>query len=168
VRTFARQTPVDHDCIDAVEPLEAALILVSRQLELRGIEIARDIEPGLPKICGDFFKLQQIYLNFITNARDALAAVASGRRLTISAQRIGDAIDIALENNGPTIPEDVRPKLFDPFFTTKEPNEGTGLGLSISYGIAREHGGDIRHETPAGGGARFVLRLPVAPRQSSR
>lgn len=161
LRMFARQNALELERIDPLVPVEAAVALVGAQLQELGFDLRRAVPLVLPSIQGDRFKLQQVFLNLLTNARDALAERRGGGTIVVRARQLGDHVEVAVENDGPTIPDALRDKLFEPFFTTKEPNQGTGLGLSISYGIVRDHDGEIRHEVREGGGARFVVRLPA-------
>jgi two-component system NtrC family sensor kinase len=114
----------------------------------------------LPETYADPYQLQQVFINLINNARDALAGQHKGA-LAIRTCRKDDAIVIEFEDNGPGIPEELINKIFDPFFTTKETGKGTGLGLSMVYGIIKEHGGTISVESKPDKGAKFVVMLPI-------
>ncbi len=118
------------------------------------------LSDDLPETFADPYQLQQVFINLINNARDALAAQERGA-LAIRTYRKDDAILIELEDNGPGIPDELINKIFDPFFTTKETGKGTGLGLSMAYGIMKEHGGVISAESTSGKGAKFVVTLPI-------
>ena len=108
----------------------------------------------------DANQLQQVLVNLVTNARQAMADVEGQRRLQISVQRADpDRVRIQVEDTGAGIPADILPKVFDPFVTTKR--DGTGLGLSISYGIIREHGGALSVESTVGKGTTFTIELPI-------
>lgn len=117
-------------------------------------------------VWGDPDQLQQVFLNIMMNAADAMSSVPSdkqrlGKLLTISTRNMGDDIRIRFEDTGPGIPEECIDKLFDPFFTTKPPGKGTGLGLSVSYNIIRGLGGSIRAENNRGTGAAIVIDIPL-------
>jgi two-component system NtrC family sensor kinase len=86
----------------------------------------------------------------------------------VTTRQVDERVEVCVEDNGPGVPDEIRDRIFDLFFTTREPNQGTGLGLAIAFDIARAHNGDLVHETPADGGARFVLRLPVPARAEHR
>lgn len=145
--------------------------LVSRAISARsrtaaraGIEIVYEHEPGLPRLNADPLLLQQALLNLLINAEHAIGATGRGGRIVIhtSAPSAG-GICISVSDTGPGIPPDVLPRMFDPFFTTKGVGQGTGLGLAITYGIIQEHGGTIRAENAAGGGAVMTIHLPALP-----
>ena len=127
-----------------------------------GIEIVTDVAYDLPAVVGVKEQLVQVLLNLLLNAKKSLADWPE-RRITLSTRLVDERVEISVEDNGPGVPEEIRDRIFDLFFTTREPNQGTGLGLAIAFDIARAHNGDLVHETPETGGARFVLRLPVNP-----
>jgi PAS domain S-box-containing protein len=159
---------------EARRAIEAPATIVEHTLQLcqstfeRTIAIVVDVAAGLPAVEVDAGQIEQAVLNLLLNARDAVR----GRPEAMVAMRVGPAVDpdapgrpmvaFIVEDNGPGIaPKDVE-RVFDPFFTTKEIGAGTGLGLSTAYAIAREHGGGLRYEPRPGGGARFVMVLPVS------
>jgi PAS domain S-box-containing protein len=158
--TFARQQPA--------EMAETDLnVLVTDTLELRryalrsaGIEAALALDPSLPRTWADPFQLQQVLLNLLVNAEQALASWEGPRRITVRTSRSGAQLVVAVIDTGPGIALEKRDRIFNPFFTTKPVGQGTGLGLSISDGIAREHGGRVRVESQPGEGATFILEIP--------
>lgn len=164
IQLFARQSPLELELIDPLEPLEAALDLIGEQLRQRCIRVTLpDAAHDLPPVRADVMQLEQVYLNLMLNARDALDDATDSRgHICVRARSAGDRVLVCVEDNGPGVPAQVEQRLFDPFYTTKDVGHGTGLGLSISYGIVRQHGGELRHERPEGGGARFVVALPMA------
>ena len=109
----------------------------------------------------DFHQLQQVFMNLIGNAQDAMEQQSGERRLSIKTRKIGSFIRVEIADNGPGIPAECLESIFEPFFTTKEPGKGTGLGLSISFGIIAGHSGRIWAENIPGGGARFSIELPI-------
>jgi two-component system NtrC family sensor kinase len=115
--------------------------------------------PHLPEIMADPDQIQQVFINIILNASEAMT---NGGTLTIDSAmgQSGDLVILKFADTGPGIPDAIKEKLFDPFFTTKE--QGTGLGLSISYGIIERHGGTIAIESATGKGATFIIQLPVS------
>jgi CheY-like chemotaxis protein len=116
----------------------------------------------------DAHQLQQVFLNLLTNAEQAMERLPrQAHRLTVRTRRNGDGVRIEIEDTGPGIPANLLERIFNPFFTTKTPGAGTGLGLSISLGIVREHEGRIWAENVPGGGARFVIELPVVAARAS-
>ena len=165
IRLFSRQTDFKAHPIDPLTPLNDALMLINEQLRLHCIDVERPAGDGLLRVMGDQVKLQQVFSNLIMNARDSLGTLpkARPRRLVLGVRAEGDRVVYSVEDNGPGISEEDQAQIFDPFFTTKEVGKGTGLGLSISHGIVGEHGGEIRYEPVEGGGARFLVSLPIAP-----
>ena len=174
IRGFARQSRFTVETISPAGPLDDALMLVSERLRLAGVEVVREVAESLPSIRADRAALQQVFLNLLSNALQALETMPDeapkGIRLCLSSSPFGgdEGVEYAVEDTGPGIPEELVARIFDPFFTTKEAGEGTGLGLSLAYGIIAEHSGEIRYQPGAEGGARFVIRVPAAtgPRQA--
>ncbi len=167
--TFSRRVPLERQPVELPDLVDRVLSLAAADLELAQIRVERQVEPGLPAIWADPHQLQQVLLNIVTNAKQALVAVTTDRRLSLSLQRAGaDRVRLVVRDNGPGIAPDILPRIFDPFVSTKGP-QGTGLGLSISYGIIREHGGDITVQSTPGAGATFAIELPVgaAPRTAA-
>jgi C4-dicarboxylate-specific signal transduction histidine kinase len=165
IRTFARQSRFDRELIPAPAPVEDALLLISEQLRLKGIQLEREVEPDLPPILGDRVRLQQVFLNIFANARDVLDTVPRDREkcIRVRIRLEGGTMVFAIDDSGPGVAMELETRIFDPFFTTKPPGQGTGLGLSLSFGIIQEHGGEIAHARGPRGGACFTVRLPIAP-----
>jgi C4-dicarboxylate-specific signal transduction histidine kinase len=161
LRTFGRAAPVTVERVDVDEVIERALSLMHEQLRLRAIEVELDLCPDELVVLGNPIQLEQIFINLITNARDALED-APERKIRIASSRDGDTIRIVLADSGPGISPEIAQRIFDPFFTTKEVGAGTGLGLSITYSIVKEHGGEISLLERPSGGAAFEVELPVA------
>jgi two-component system NtrC family sensor kinase len=161
--SFARQTPAQRMPIQLNAILRSTLQLRSYDFSSHGLEIVERLQPDLPRIVGDSHQLQQVFLNILNNAYDAVGEAHRPGRIQIeSCQRDGFA-EVSFRDNGPgiTFPD----RIFDPFFTTKEVGRGTGLGLSICYGIVREHGGEILcHNNSGQEGSTFIVRLPLAER----
>ncbi len=162
--TFARKGAAERASVDVNDIVQRTLLLMDYDLRLKDIEVARDLAPTLPPVLGDEHGLQQVALNLLTNAAQAVASNPRGypRRITVSTW-CDDRVHLRVADTGPGIPDDVAPHVFTPFFTTKEPGEGTGLGLSISYSIVERHGGHLTFERQSGGGAVFRVDLPPAP-----
>ena len=163
VRTFGRQgDALVMEPVAAIAPLQNALLLIRTQLSNHHIELIEEHDAELPDVRGDAGKLQQVFLNLVMNARDALEEHARSDASTITTEVYADGDDVvyAVTDSGPGVPADVQPHLFDPFFTTKAPDKGTGLGLSISYQIIAEHGGSLTYVDSDPRGARFEVRLP--------
>jgi len=166
--TFARQHKAEKGPAAMNQVLDDTLELRGYELRVRGIDVRREYDEALPDTMGDAHQLQQVFLNLITNAEQAMER-AEGRhhRLTVRTRRAGEAIRIEIEDTGAGVPANLLERIFNPFFTTKPTGHGTGLGLSISLGIVREHEGRIWAENAPQGGARFVVELPViVPRVS--
>ena len=141
--------------------IERSLLLVQEQVRLRGIEVELQLCPDELLVLANPIQLEQVFINLLTNARDALA---DSRRKTIriTSSRDEKRIRIAFSDTGPGIPRELQQRIFDPFFTTKEVGAGTGLGLSITYSILKEYGGEISVTGQPGKGATFVIELPFA------
>jgi C4-dicarboxylate-specific signal transduction histidine kinase len=164
LRTFGRAAPVSREPIALREVIARALSLMREQLRLREIEVTVDLgpPPEEPVVVGNAIQLEQVFINLLTNARDAVAA-SPRKQIRIAAAVGCGAVEVTLADTGPGIPPGLERRIFDPFFTTKEVGKGTGLGLSITYGIINEHGGTISVVSPPGEGATFLIHLPLAP-----
>ena len=161
LRTFGRVAPVSREAVSMNQVVERALSLMHEQLRLREIEVELDLSPAEPVVIGNSIQLEQVLINLLTNARDAVAE--SPRKVVQIACAVRErAIQLTFSDTGPGIPEGLEQRIFDPFFTTKEVGHGTGLGLSITYGIIKEHGGTIAVTNGPDGGAVFVIQLPLA------
>src|SRR2546430_2474736 len=167
--TFARQHKPERTPTSVNQVLDDTLELRGYELRVRGIDVQREYDEQSPETMADAHQLQQVFLNLITNAEQAMErAERDQQRLNIRTRRTGDLIRIEVEDTGPGIPPNLLERIFNPFFTTKPTGSGTGLGLSISLGIVREHEGRIWAENAPQGGARFVIELPiVAPRPTA-
>src|SRR3989449_3125916 len=163
--TFARQHKPERTPTQVNQVLDDTLELRGYELRVRGIDVQRDYDEQVPETMADAHQLQQVFLNLITNAEQAMErSERDKQRLTVRTRRAGDMLRIDIEDTGPGIPPNLLERIFNPFFTTKPTGSGTGLGLSISLGIVREHEGRIWAENAAQG-ARFVIDLPIiAPR----
>jgi C4-dicarboxylate-specific signal transduction histidine kinase len=162
LRTFGRAAPVSREPILLRQVIERALSLMQEQLRLREIEVTLDLGPEEPVVVGNAIQLEQVFINLLTNARDAVAD--SPRKAIRISGSVGSAVvEVAVADTGHGIPAELEGRIFDPFFTTKEVGKGTGLGLSITYGIIKEHSGTISVVSPPGEGATFLIHLPLAP-----
>jgi PAS domain S-box-containing protein len=160
--SFARQMPPQRNAVQLNVILRRTIQLRSYDFNSHGVEVVEHLDEGLPDIIGDAHQLQQVFLNILNNAYDAVHAVGRPARIEIMMTKAGDAVEVSFRDNGHGISHPDR--IFDPFFTTKEVGKGTGLGLSICYGIVQEHSGEIlAHNNPEGHGATFIVRLPAAP-----
>lgn len=165
--TFARQRPAERMDADLNEIVTDTVTLRRYALRAAQIDLDVDLDPALPRTWADPFQLQQVVLNLITNAEQALAEWSGPRRIVITTRRHAKRLVIAVQDTGPGVAPEQRDRIFNPFFTTKPVGQGTGLGLSISDGIVRQHGGQIRVESTPGEGATFFVELPIAPRGES-
>jgi two-component system C4-dicarboxylate transport sensor histidine kinase DctB len=165
VRTFGRKVPLDVQEVPARRPLDDALLLLAESLRSARVIVAIDEEPEIPLLLCDAESLQQVFINLLSNARDALENVQAGRsrRIEITLRALDGYARITVTDSGPGIPEELVPRIFDPFFSTKEVGRGSGLGLSISHGIVSEHGGTLDYARGKNGGASFILDLPTKP-----
>src|ERR1051326_231324 len=155
LRTFGRPAPVSLEEVDVDEVIERSLSLMQEQLRLRAIDVELDLCAEELIVYGNAIQLEQVFINLLTNARDALAE-SRGQTIRIGTSREGDLIKIRFADTGSGIPPEVEQRIFDPFFTTKEVGTGTGLGLSITYSIVKEHGGRISVEPGSRRGASFL------------
>src|SRR5712691_1661942 len=160
--TFARQHKPERVSTLVNQVLDDTLELRGYELRVRGIEVVRDYDENLPETLADAHQLQQVFLNLITNAEQAMEkGQREQQRLIVHTRRNDTVVRIEVEDTGPGIPPNLVERIFNPFFTTKPTGSGTGLGLSISLGIVREHGGRIWAENAPTGGARFVVEIPI-------
>ena len=175
MRQFARKSELALGRIQVNDVLEKAFEIFSQQLKLRGIGVIWDLADDLPMITGDPGRLEQVFINLLINARDAIEDKwgvkerdGSDKRITIktSADKINVMVEVA--DTGMGIPDHIANKIFEPFFTTKEVGKGTGLGLSISYGIIKEFGGTIRASSTADRGACFILTFPFREQKDGK
>lgn len=164
--SFARQTPVQRMPVQLNAILRSTVKLRAYDFSSHGLEIVERLQRDLPRIVGDSHQLQQVFLNILNNAYDALGEAHRPGRIEIESCHRDDYAEVSFRDNGPGIAYPDR--IFDPFFTTKEVGRGTGLGLSICYGIVREHGGEILcHNNTGAPGSTFIVRLPIARRESA-
>jgi C4-dicarboxylate-specific signal transduction histidine kinase len=161
LRTFGRAARVSIEQVDVDDVIERSLLLVHEQLRLRGIEVEHELCPDELLVVANPIQLEQVFINLLTNARDALAD-SKRKTIRIASSRDGEKIRIAFSDTGPGIPLELQQRIFDPFFTTKEVGTGTGLGLSITYSILKEYGGEISVDSQPGKGAMFLVELPFA------
>jgi len=168
MRQFARKPEMDFEKVQVNEVLERAFEIFSQQLKLRGIRVVWEIEKSLPKISADPARLEQVFINLLINARDAIEehrgpqeTAGVDKKIILKTRREGSVIVCEVCDTGKGVPPALINKIFEPFFTTKEVGKGTGLGLSISYGIVKDCGGTIRvaHHKPEG--ACFIVTFPV-------
>jgi two-component system NtrC family sensor kinase len=166
---FARETAPERTRVDVNEIVERTVALRSYELKMENIVVACELAPGLPQTIADPYQLQQVVLNLLLNAEQALLEGRGQGRVLIRTshviqgvgRHVSDRIVLEMSDDGPGVPSKIASRIFDPFFTTKQPGLGTGLGLSIVYGIVHQHHGEVTFENQPGGGAHFVVELPV-------
>ena len=164
--SFARQMPPQRNAVQLNLIMRRTIQLRSYDFNSHGVEIIEHLDEGLPDVIGDAHQLQQVFLNILNNAYDAVHEVGRPARIEIMTTKSGDGVEVSFRDNGYGVSHPDR--IFDPFFTTKEVGKGTGLGLSICYGIVKEHGGEILcHNNTDGEGATFIVRFPAAPHTAS-
>jgi len=157
---FARQEKVAFEATNLNEVAEDAMAIVEHQLEMHKVKVVKELDENLPNIDGNGNQIQQVLINLMINAQQAMDGNAGEVRV-ISHCPDDEHVEILIKDNGPGMPEDVQAKIFEPFFTTKEVGKGTGLGLSVSYGIVREHKGEIVVESAIDEGTTFRMTFPT-------
>lgn len=160
LRTFGRAATVSREPVVINQVIQRAISLVHKQLHLRQIEVQLHFPSEDVIVIGNAIQMEQVFINLLTNARDALADVTQ-KMITVTCTVKTDVVNIHFCDTGPGIPAGLEQRIFDPFFTTKEVGAGTGLGLSITYGIIKEHQGSIAVESRPGEGALFIIQLPL-------
>jgi C4-dicarboxylate-specific signal transduction histidine kinase len=159
LRTFGRVASVNYEPVAINQVVLRAISLIREQLRLRQIEVVLHFPAEDVIVTGNPIQLEQVFLNLLSNARDAMAG-AKHKVITITCVSTANMVEISFCDTGPGIPAELKQRIFDPFFTTKEVGAGTGLGLSITYGIVKEHQGTIMVEDLPCEGACFLLQLP--------
>jgi len=164
--SFARQMPPQRKPVELNSILRRTVQLRAYDFQSHGVEVVEDLDQDLPLVIGDSHQLQQVFLNILNNAYDAVRDTGRAARIEIRTSSQEGIVQVAFRDNGHGISNPER--IFDPFFTTKEVGKGTGLGLSICYGIVHEHGGEILCHNNAGAeGATFIVRFPAASETAS-
>jgi two-component system cell cycle sensor histidine kinase/response regulator CckA len=161
--TFARKRQTTRAMVDLNQVVRETLALRAYEQRVSNIVVIDALAAGLPQAFADGYQIQQVLLNLIINAEQAMLSTNGRGVLVVRTWHDAEEESLVLEINddGPGIADDVQPKIFDPFFTTKEVGKGTGLGLTVAYAIVQEHGGRIRLESRPGVGASFYVELPV-------
>jgi C4-dicarboxylate-specific signal transduction histidine kinase len=168
LREFGRKTFIFKQKIDINQPILGVFAIMGQQLKVHGIEVIIDLDETLPPILADENRIEQVLINLVNNARDAMETkresgdIADPSILTVKSYLENDRVVVTVRDTGVGIPPKIQGRIFEPFLTTKAVGKGTGLGLSISYGIVRDYGGTIEFETAEGAGTTFKLRFPIA------
>ncbi|HPZ65525.1 MAG TPA: ATP-binding protein [Bacillota bacterium] len=159
--TFSRQEEYTFEPVQINDVVESALSLIQYQVEKSKIKLTRRLQPDLPPILGNAHSLEQILINLLLNAKDAVEQKENAEISIATMIRPENFITVEVRDNGCGIEPGHIPHIFDPFYTTKKVGKGTGLGLSVSLGIAQSHGGIIDVESSPGEGSCFSLILPI-------
>jgi histidine kinase len=168
LREFGRKSDVKKEPVQVNEAMNKACEMFDQQLKLREIRVVKELQPDLPLILADANRLEQIFINLLLNARDAIEEKLAGgdrkgvkKEIQLKSFTRNGRVTVEIEDSGIGIPEHIREKIFEPFFTTKKIGQGTGLGLSISYGIVQDYNGVIQVESKDNEGSRFIVEFPV-------
>jgi two-component system NtrC family sensor kinase len=162
--SFARKTDERTQEVDPRALVEETVAVSAQRAKYANVEMTTVFEPDLPRIHASLSELQQVLLNLINNALDAMEK--TGGTLEIAVRRVAEDLWIHVTDSGPGIPEANLERIFDPFFTTKPVGKGTGLGLSICYGIVTRMGGEIDARSEIGSGTEFRIRLPIEKKEA--
>lgn len=169
MRQFGRKSDLKLEQIQLNDVLEKSFEMFSQQLMVRGIEVDWKIDENLPLIMADAGRLEQVFINLLINARDAIEEKwelnppqKGHKKITLKTRFAENRVNAEVQDSGAGVAESIIDKVFEPFFTTKNAGKGTGLGLSISYRIVQDLGGKIAVVSPEGEGARFIVSFPAA------
>jgi histidine kinase len=169
MRQFGRKSDHKLEEIRINDVLRRSFEIFSQQLKVRGIEVIWQLDENLPAIMADADRLEQVFINLLINARDAIeekweskTPQKNDKKITLKTRRKGERVYIEVRDSGVGIPKSISDRIFEPFFTTKNVGKGTGLGLSISYRIVQDFGGNIHAVSSRGEGARFIIDFPAA------
>ena len=159
--SFARQHPPERKLTNVNGLVDSVVDILIYELRTSNIKIIKELSPHLPRLLVDPHQIQQVFLNIVNNARQAVEAYRPHGSIRISTGAARQRVWIRFQDDGPGISEENLAKIFNPFFTTKPVGKGTGLGLSLSYGIIQEHGGSISAQSKVGQGTTFIIELPI-------
>jgi PAS domain S-box-containing protein len=175
VRDFSRQSERDLKKLIINDPIRDVFKVLGHQLTIHSVKVELDLDPGIPEINAEHNRLEQVFINLVTNAIDSMDQHAeknqmkgakAEKTLRIKTYSEDDLVVAEVSDTGQGMTEDVKQKIFEPFFTTKETGKGTGLGTSISFGIIKDYGGTIDIDSEYGHGAKFIIRFPkIQPRE---
>lgn len=160
LQTFVRPQPNEVVPLDLRDVVSRVVAVRRDAMQFNGIALVEDLPESLPLVLGDAGQLEQVVLNLVLNAEQAVAT-ASAPRIAIGLNVHDSRVRLIIADTGPGIPADILPRIFEPFFTTKAPNQNSGLGLSICHSIVQNHGGRLIAESTPGRGATFALELPA-------
>jgi len=158
---FARQCKLKREGVELNQVVSRAVRLVEKQKEFKEVKIITELGPEMGEISADPFQIEQVVLNLVINAGEAMP---KGGRIWVRTRDLNNGwVELRVEDEGVGIPAELKEAIFEPFFTTKKDQGGTGLGLSICYGIVKNHSGEILLESESGKGTKFIVRLPKNP-----
>jgi signal transduction histidine kinase len=166
VMDFSKPSTPKLTMMDLNETIESAIELASTTLRKSGIEVEKSLDQNLAKCFVDGSLMEQVFLNIITNAMEAMKGVSGSKKLRITSSNRKDYALISISDSGSGIPSEIRDKIFDPFYTTK--SDGSGIGLSLCHRIVTDHGGALEVSTSQWGGAEFRIEIPFEKRRSPR
>jgi len=155
---YARKMEPRLEDVDVNDTVNQTITMLENYARTNNIDIQTDLADDLPIIASDQAQLQQVFLNLISNAIDA---IGKNGQIEVNSRRTGSHIHVNIKDDGPGLAEDKLKKIFDPFYTTKESGKGTGLGLWVSYSIIEKMGGTINVNSEAGAGATFTVEIPI-------
>ena len=160
---FSRHSKMEFGTVHLNQLIEKTLFLNANLLKLHSIKVEENLDPDLPPLMGSEDRLQQVFMNLISNAAEAVEAGHGERRLSIVTKHLREkeSVSVSFADTGVGIPQENLSKLFEPFFSTKKKGKGVGLGLSVAYGIIQEHGGSIQVQSEEGRGTTFTVELPL-------
>jgi len=160
---FSRHSKMEFGSVKLNQLIDRTLFLNANLLRLHSVRVEEKLDPDLPDLTGSEDQLQQVFVNLISNAAEALEGGGGERVLRIQTQHLSEreCVSVSFADTGVGIPKENLPKLFEPFFSTKKKGKGVGLGLSVAYGIIQEHGGSIQVQSEEGRGTTFTLELPL-------
>lgn len=166
LRQFGRKADLAVEKVDINDPVHAVMKLVSQQMKLQNIDVCLELTEGMPRIHAQGNRLQQVFFNLLSNARDAINAKhrdqpEAQRAITVRTFLDNGRVSLTVTDTGTGIPAGKIDKIFEPFYTTKETGQGMGLGLAISYGIVKDYGGEINVDSQEGAGTTFKLTFPI-------
>lgn len=165
--SFARKHKQEKSLMSINEALENTLVLREYEMRVNNLKVVRELQPDLPQTVADFHEMQQVFLNVIINAEQAMSEAHGQGTLVVKTRQVRERIQIIFADDGPGIAAENLDRIFSPFFTTKGANKGTGLGLGLCQGIVRDHGGTIRVESEEGRGTTFIVEIPVVTKQNN-
>lgn len=168
LREFGRMSEVKREKVNINDAVEKSLTIFMQQLKLREIEVEKDFQSDLPVVLANNNRLEQVFINLLVNARDAIEDKfekfihSPEKRIFLRTRLFGGKVRVEVADTGIGIPKPLLEKIFEPFFTTKRAGRGTGLGLSISYGIVQDYEGTIEVETLENEGSNFIVTFPAS------